>query len=116
MTDRQPTQRRPWHRSIAIPLALFALLALLSLSMNSGAQGDGWLEREPLRREYQGGPVAHDARSQGAPVPGSHIQGMMPPYPDSQIPLTGFEWMLVLSLGAGAAWLVKHRELFVPVN
>lgn len=70
-----------------------------------------WLEREPLRHEYNQG--SQSAAPAGSPADPYHpdVAYMQPPDPNSQIPLTGFDWMLLGSFVFGAWWLVRHREL-----
>jgi hypothetical protein len=70
-----------------------------------------WLEREPLRHEYN--QASRSAAPVGQPADPYHpdVAYMQPPDPNSQIPLTGFDWMLLGSFAFGAWWLVRHREL-----
>ncbi|MDA0904104.1 MAG: hypothetical protein O3B70_07185 [Bacteroidetes bacterium] len=46
------------------------------------------------------------------PIP----QSMMPPDPNSQIPLTGFDYMLMASFAFGVWWIVRQRGLAAPMG
>lgn len=51
---------------------------------------------------------------QGTYQGGGHGQppsSVMPPDPNSQIPLTGFDWMLMASMAFGMMWLYRQKRL-----
>ncbi len=71
-------------------------LAAIALQISASLSG------QTPRPSWQQDPPATPTGSQNAYMP--------PPDPGSQIPLTGFDWMLLASFAAGAWWLVRHRE------
>ena len=70
-----------------------------------------WLEREPLRHEYN--QVSRQTAPASHPTDPYHpdVAYMQPPDPNSQIPLSGFDWMLLGSFAFGAWWLLRNRGL-----
>ena len=68
-----------------------------------------WLEREPLRHEYN--QVSLSAAPASQPTDPYHpdVAYMQPPDPNSQIPLTGFDAMLALTFVFGTSWLWWRR-------
>ncbi|MGB1074734.1 MAG: hypothetical protein ACPGYK_00990 [Flavobacteriales bacterium] len=70
----------------------------------------GWLERESILHNYDA-PIGQEMRPTGdvADVSGDQQALMMPPDPNSQIPLTGFDYMLLLSFVAGGYWLYRQK-------
>lgn len=99
---------------------LLTVAALMSTSVSVSAQSrnddndGGWLKIEPLNRNFDltignedwlQQPKTNDPWGAGD----SHAM-MAPPDPNSQIPLTGFDWMLLASFAFGAWWLVRQVE------
>lgn len=92
--------------AVAICCGIAVSVGLKAQTSNDRA----WLEREPLRHEYN--------QMSLSAAPGSHpnpdnpgVAYMQPPDPNSQIPLSGFDWMLLGSFAFGAWWLVRNRGL-----
>ena len=70
-----------------------------------------WLEREPLRHAYNQASLSAAPASQPTDPYHPDVAYMQPPDPNSQIPLSGFDWMLLGSFAFGAWWLVRNRGL-----
>lgn len=92
--------------------ALLFSVSLLAQSRNEN-QRENWLQTEPFHRNFdlQIGNEDWLQNSADDNFGGNNPQSMMaPPDPNSQIPLTGFDWMLLGSFAFGARWLVKNRD------
>lgn len=84
----------------------------VSVGLKAQTSNDrSWLEREPLRHEYNQASRSAAPTSPSADPYHPDVAYMQPPDPNSQIPLTGFDWMLLGSFAFGAWWLVRNREL-----
>lgn len=94
--------------------ACLVLFACVSWAIQSWSQDNdqGWLEREPMWNNYDltvGNESwtrhpQHDGRT------GDPIAMMAPPDPNSQIPLTGFDYMLMATFVGGVVWLYRRQK------
>ena len=77
----------------------------LSFHANGQTASPSWKEREPLHVRFGNEPTSEPAQTV------EDASYLPPPDPNSQIPLTGFDWMLLASFAFGAWYLVRHREV-----
>jgi hypothetical protein len=94
--------------------ACLALFACVSWAIQSWSQDNdrGWMKREPIWNNYDLTVGNEQWLQQVEPEGrgGDPAAMMMPPDPNSQIPLTGFDYMLMASFGGAVVWLYRRQK------
>lgn len=100
-----------FNRNTALVLVVILSFDVSAFWAQTGDQG--WLERESILHNYDT-QIGNESWLTGDVADASGDYGdqqalMMPPDPNSQIPLTGFDYMLMLSFLAGGVWLYRQK-------